>query len=69
MTLMDGLIAMGIVGIIFAVVIGKVMQNNPKFAEMVKGLFSGGIYKEQPPIDPLMRDRIQQTYDEKRSMM
>jgi len=71
MSLKDGIIqaavSMGVVGAIAFVIIGRVMQNNPKFAEFISKFKPGSIY-EKAQENPIT-DKIEQVYDEKRTMM
>ena len=69
MALFDGLVALAVVGGLGWIIYAKMMKNNPALAEKTRTLFSGGLYKESGGMDAMSKDKIEQVYDEKRSMM
>ncbi len=69
MALIDGLVAIGVIGGLGWIIYAKMMKNNPALAEKTRELFSGGLYKQDPETDLIVKDKMEQVHEEKRSMM
>ena len=67
MTLIEGLVALGVVGAIGFIVYAKVAQGNPKISEKVKEFFP----KKDPGNIRIRgtKEKISQLYEDRRSMM
>ncbi len=67
MPLLDGLLVLGILGALGGVIYSRLAQKNPKIREITKG-FSLNLM-EKIPFVPDKPDKIEQVYNEKRTMM
>lgn len=67
MTLIDGVISIIIVFLFFYIIYVRLVEKNPKLHEFTKDFIPTNLYtKIDSPID---KEKIQQVYDEKRTMM
>jgi len=67
MGLTDVLVVLGVFTGLGYVILARINERSPNKLEWIKGLFSGGIYKKESAKENL--DKLQQVYDEKRTMM
>ncbi len=67
MSLLDGLMVLGILGVFSWVIYGKLTQKNPRIRKMTEGMSLNLI--EKIPFVPEKPDKIKQVYNEKRTMM
>lgn len=68
MSLMDGLVAAGVLGAVLFVVIAKAAKDNPKLREWLAYLKPTKLI-EKVPGSEIVSDKIEQTFEQKRSMM
>ncbi len=64
----DGLAGMAIVVIILAIILSKIVQNNPKFGEFLAQYSPNSLYTKLPPPIPI-KDKMEQIYEERRRMI
>jgi len=67
MPIIQGFIALGVIGILGWLIFIKVSKNNPQMAQNIRNIIPTKIY-ENPKI-PIISDKIEQVYDERRTMM
>lgn len=67
MALLDGLLVLGILGALGFVIYGRLAKRNPAIKKAAEGLSFNLI--EKVPFVPEKKDKFQQVYDEKRTMM
>ena len=67
MTLMEGLIAMGVMLAIGGIVFAKAASNNPKLLEFLGKVMPTSLYTK--PDIKIIPDNVQQVWDERRSML
>ena len=64
--MLDGMLVLGILGSLGWVIYGRLAQKNPKLRKATKGI--GFNFVEKIP-GKKISDKIEQVYDEKRTMM
>lgn len=67
MPLLDGLLVLGILGALGWVIYGKLSQKNPGIKKVAEGISFSLV--DKIPFVPEKTDKIQQVYNEKRTMM
>ncbi len=65
--IMQGIIALGVVGALGWLIFIKIAKNNPKAAETIRNIIPTNLY-DKTPIS-VIPDKIEQVYDERRTMM
>jgi len=66
--IIQGGTALGVVAGIGYVIFAKMVKSNPKMAEKLKEFMPGKLYDKIPQQEE-MKDKIEQVWDEKRTMM
>ena len=67
MGMLDGLLVLGIIGALGWVVYGKLSEKNPRIKKLTEGI-SFNFTEKIPYVEP-KPDKIEQVYNEKRTMM
>lgn len=65
MSLISGFVAFAVIAGVGYMILVRMMKNNPKIEEHIKGLFN---LSRTSPIQP-PKEQIIQTYDDKRTLM
>lgn len=67
MTIFEGLVVVAVLAAVGWIIYVGAAQKNPKIVPWTKKFFSGKLIEKIPPIK--IPERMEQMYDEKRSMM
>ena len=65
----DGLVVLAVLGGFGFMIYSQLAKKNPKINEWVQKQFGQGLFKKNEGIDSMAKDKIEQVYDERRSMM
>ena len=68
MTLFDGLVALGVLMVVAWIVFISAAKKNPVMLPWIKEFFKDGFYSKIEN-KPNLKEKVEQVYDDKRSMM